>query len=92
MSGGRFSISLREVETSKQIMASKSLLKESFWVWNEDFHRDQTNAIAQDLFKKQLNEIAGDFEYCSLESNAKEVAAVVAGYVAKKTDEQISMC
>ena len=84
MSGGRFLVSLREVETSERILATKSLLKESISVWKEDVRPNQTNAIALDFLKKQLNEIAGDLEYSSLESNAKEVAAVVAGYVAKK--------
>ena len=77
-------VSLREVETSERILATKSLLKESISVWNEDVRPNQTNAIALDFLKKQLNEIAGDLEYSSLESNAKEVAAVVAGNVAEK--------
>ena len=91
MSGGRFLISLREVETSKRILATKSLLKESISVWNEYIRPDETNAIALNFLKKQLNEIAGDLEYCSLESNPKEVADVVAGCVAKKLIN-ISMC
>ena len=37
-----------------------------------------------DNLRKQLNEFGGDLEYCSLEHNVKEVAAVVAGYAAKK--------
>ena len=84
MSGARFLISLREVETSERILATKSLLKESISVWNEYICPDQTNAIALNFLKKQLNKIAGDLECCSLESNAKEVADVVAGNVAKK--------
>ena len=40
-------------------------------------------AIALDYFKNQLNKIAGDLEYCGLDNNAKEVVAVVAGYVTK---------
>ena len=84
MSGGRFLLSLREVETSERILATKSLLKESISVWNEYVRPDQTNAIAVNFLKKQLNEIVGDLEYCSLKSNAEEVADVVSGYVAKK--------
>ena len=78
MSDGRFLISLREIEASKQILATKSLLKESISVLNEAVRPNQINSISLDFFKKHLNEIAGDLEYCSLESCAKEVAAVVA--------------
>ena len=74
-----FLVSLQEVEASKQFLTTKNLLKDSISVSNKDVSQDQTKAIVLDLFKKQLNKIAGDLEYCSLESNVKEVAAVVAG-------------
>ena len=77
--GKRLLISLREVEAFEQILTTKNLVKKSISELNEDVCSDQTKAVVLDLFKKQLNKIAGDLEYCSLESNVKEVAAVVAG-------------
>ena len=70
MSGGRFLVGLGEIETSEQILATKSSQRVHLGIeWR---------------FKKQFNEIAGDLENCSLESNAKKKATVVSGYVVKK--------
>ena len=40
MSGGRFLISLLEVNRSQQILAILSLLKESINIWEEDLHKE----------------------------------------------------
>ena len=66
MSGGRFLVSLREVETSERILATKSLLKECISVWRKDVRPNQINAIALDFLKKQLNEIARDLKYTAV--------------------------
>ena len=84
MSGGRFLVRLREVEISKRILATKSLLKESIIFWNEDVHPNNMESSEMENFKAKLNELSSDFECCTLDHGAKQVAAVVAGYAAKK--------
>ena len=43
MSGGRFLIGLRELETSERILAVKTLLKESINIWEEDVRKESCN-------------------------------------------------
>ena len=43
MSGGRFLIGLRELETSERILAVKTLLKESVNIWEEDVRKESCN-------------------------------------------------
>ena len=84
MSGGRFLVGLREVEISERILVTKSLLRESIIFWNEDVHPNNTESSKMENFKAKLNELSSDFECCTLDHDAKQVAAVVAGYAAKK--------
>ena len=84
MSGGRFLIGLREVTTSERILATKSLLKESILIWNYDVRPTENEPAKLEDFKEELNKFAGHLESCTLDDNAREVSAVVAGYAAKK--------
>ena len=40
MSGGRFSVSLREVLNSERILACRSLIKENINFWEEDLSKE----------------------------------------------------
>ena len=84
MSGGRFLVGLREVVASERILTIKSLLKESISVWDEDIRPDSVEEIAMVHFDEQLDNISPELENCYLNKGSEEVAAVIAGYVAKK--------
>ena len=51
---------------------------------NEDVHPNNTESSEMENFKAKLNELSSDFECCTLDHDAKHVAAVVAGYAAKQ--------
>ena len=84
MSGGRFLIGLRELESSEQILCISSLIKEGVDFWKEDVrpNTDQTGAIS--WLNTKLDEIADDINSCMLDPDAVQVSAVVAGYAARK--------
>ena len=66
------------------MVCTPSLLKESIIFLNEDVHRNNTESSEMENFKAKLNELSSDFQCCTLDHDAKHVAAVVAGYAAKK--------
>ena len=89
MSGGRFLIGLRELETSERILAVKTLLKESVNIWEEDVRKESCNISLMKLFDDKLQEILPDIEECNLDSESFEVATVISGYVVKKVNKKI---
>ena len=89
MSGGRFLIGLRELETSERILAVKTLLKESVNIWEEDVRKESCNISLMKLFDDKLQEILPDIEECNLDSESFELATVISGYVVKKFNKKI---
>ena len=84
MSGGRFLMGLREVKVNERILIVKSLSKESISFWEEDIYPDSNGHHALIELNKGLETISGELENNSLDQSTAEVAAVVAGYIAKK--------
>ena len=88
MSGGRFLVSLREVNTSEKIAAIASLLKESIDFWKFPIRQDDDHATLTAEFNGQLDLISEDIESCVLDQDGEQVAAVIAGYAARKLLER----
>ena len=84
MSGGRFLVDLREAKVNERILIVKFLLKESILFWEEDIHPDSNGHHALIELNKGLDDISSELENSSLDQRTAEVAAVVAGYIAKK--------
>ena len=84
MNGGRYLVGLREVETSERILSVASLLKEDINIWEEDIKPDNNLSSEMCLFEDTLQTMQGDIEECMLGSDGVEVAAVIAGFVARK--------
>ena len=82
MSGGRFLVSLREVHNSERILTFRSLLKENVNIWDEDL-KSLPNENVNDILDV-LSEHESEMHELSLSSDSKEVAYLIAGYVAKK--------
>ena len=89
MIGGQFLVGLREGTISERILAAKSLLKESIFIWNEDVSPDFNITAAIQHLQQELNNFAGHLEFCSLEERSREVAAVISGYIAKTINKKI---
>ena len=82
MSGGRFLVSLRKVNSLERILVSRSLLKAGINIW-EDEEESATEELQGDFLQKlQLRE--DKIISLSLSESARDVAEVVAGYVATK--------
>lgn len=84
MSGGRFLVSLREVNTSEKIAAISSLLKESIDFWKFPIQQDHDDAAMTSNFKVELDKVNEDMDACVLDTDGEQVAAVIAGYTARK--------
>ena len=86
MSGGRFLVSLREVQTSEKILKSRSLLKIGFDYWMENIEdikdvtfSDETKKFL-DTLKSKENEI---YEVC-LSTESEEVSHFIAGNIGRR--------
>ena len=81
MSGGRFLVSLKDVEYSEKILKIKSLLREGFDI-NEDVKVIEDHAPALDEMGKNVEFVIRDINSLSLCKKSKEISDNVAGYVA----------
>ncbi len=89
MSGGRFLVGLQEATNNEQILALKSLLKESISFWQKNICPDSNKDLALLYFNQNLKNISSEIKSC-LDQNSTEVAAVVLGYIAKKMIKRTS--
>ena len=83
MSGGRFLVSLREVQTSERILQCRSLIKAGINFWKENLSKEKVPAIS-DEFLQYLNTHGSDIAEATLSSDSIEVATDIAGYIALK--------
>ena len=86
MSGGRFLVSLREVQSSERILACRSLLKIGIDSWN--FCNISVDAEKLDEFMEELSTYEIEIMEASLCNDSAEVAQFVAGYMARKVLEK----
>ena len=87
MSGGRFLVSLREVQNSERILACRSLIKEDIDFWKEDLGSDKP-VQDFDTLLTTLDEHHTEIMEASLDSDSSEVSCTIAGYIAKKLDKR----
>ena len=84
LSGGRFLVSLREVQSSERVLTCRSLLKAGVNYWKEEaanLHDDTTDIVD---FLEKLEDHEGELFEVALEDDSIEVAELVAGYIARK--------
>ena len=84
MSGGRFLVSLREINSSERVLTCRSLLKAGVNYWEEKCEAQCSDAEAIKDFMKKLEDHEGDLFEITLVDDSIEVAQVVAGYAARK--------
>ena len=83
MSGGRFLVSLREVNNSEKILLLNSIIKADLNFWEENIYAKNTiDSVTLELHTR-LDEMANEISECQLNEESKEVAVSIAGYVAK---------
>ena len=83
MSGGRFLVSLREVQNSDRILACRSLIKANINFWKEDITPIDTSKVTIP-FIESVNVNSDSIMGSSLDPDSAEVATTIAGYIAKK--------
>ena len=89
MSGGRFLVGLREVQSAERIIAIDSLLKEGINFWEEDIlpsNADRDQAFND--FKSEIDGCADEIQCVWLCDDSAEVASTISGYVAKRLSER----
>ena len=65
MSGGRFLVSLREVQTTEKILTISSLLKEDVSFWEEDIQPDNNDSIYTRELNSELDKMSNDIDLCT---------------------------
>ena len=83
MSGGRFLVSLREVNNSERIIRCRSLVKADINFWKEDLGSDKPSLDFSALLAL-LSEHEIEIAESTLDSSSEEVSTTIAGYIAKK--------
>ena len=84
MSGGRFLVGLREVNSSEKILKIRSLLKENINFWEEDLQIEVNQSDAVGKLIADVRERWCDMDDVPLSPDSREVAIYVAGYIVKK--------
>ena len=89
MSGGRFLVSLREVESSEKILLIRSLFKEDINFWDDDIQikKLETKDFLQHIAHKDVELLPVIFK-----EDSEEFAYISGGYAAKKLMKQIKCC
>ena len=89
MSGGRFLVGLREVNSSEKILMLSSILKEDINFWETDVVSKTDVSETVENILKEIEKMATEIFEIELHNDTKEVAVMVAGYIAKKLKEKI---
>ena len=92
MSGGRFLVGLREVNSSEKILKIKSLLKEEINFWEEDLHLEKNESSNVERLTAVIKERSIDMDSVKLAPESREVAIYIAGLVVKKFIENFKKC
>ena len=87
MSGGKFLFDLREMQVSKRILSTMSLLKASINIWNGDISPDAADESMWSESKHVLELLESDIDSCILDEEGVEVVTVIAGYIARQTNK-----
>ena len=82
MSGGRFLVSLREVQNSERILACRSLIMEDIDFWNEDLA--PAKPVVDASLVQYIDSHETEMLENSLDEHSQEVSTLVAGYVSMK--------
>lgn len=89
MSGGRFLVGLKEVNTAEKILKIRSLLKEGINFWEEDLYADNNKSELVRKLIIEINNMCCDVDRVELSGSSREVAIYIAGYIAKKLTKQL---
>ena len=89
MTGGRILVGLKDVIWGERILKIKSLVKESIDIESDIKVTENDDAIQQELFDN-IREIG--FDNVMLSDEAREVAARISGYMAKKLVKKFGHC
>ena len=89
MTGGRILVGLKDVIWGERILKIKSLVKESIDIKSDIKVTENDDAIQQELFDN-IREIG--FDNVMLSDEAREVAARISGYMAKKLVKKFGHC
>lgn len=89
MSGGKFLVSLREIETSEKILKLKSLMKENC-AWSDSLDKNQNVEETLMFIDSKISDL--NTESLMLEQDSREVAVFLSGYIAKKLMNRMKSC
>ena len=78
MSGGRFLVSLREVQSTEKILCMKSLIKEDINSWDERVKYDSDIKHRKEEFMQKLSYLSNEIQESELCQDSCEVASNVA--------------
>ena len=89
MSGGRFLVGLKEVNTAEKILKIRSLVKEDINFWEENLYADNNKSELLTKLIIEINNMSCDVDQVALSASSREVAIYIAEYVAKKLKKRL---
>ena len=90
MSGGRFLVGLRKVNSSEKVLKIRSLLKENINFWEEDLQIEVNQSDAVGKLIAEVKERWCDMDDVSLSPDSRELAIYIAGYIVKKYIKRVN--
>ena len=90
MSGGRFLVGLREVNSSEKILKIRSLLKENINFLEEDLQIEVNQSDAVGKLIAEVRERWCGMDDVSRSPDSREVAIYIAGYIVKKYIKRVN--
>ena len=84
MSGGRFLVGLRELQSSECVLKMRSLIQEDIYFWKEDVMPRDVFDNEVKMFENDISLKSDDIQSCMLTRDGIEVAAVIEGYIVHK--------
>ena len=83
MSGGRFLVSLREVNNLRKILTLNSIIKTNQNFWEENIYAENTIDSVTSEIHTRLDKLKNEISECQLNEESKEVDVSKTAYVAK---------
>ena len=85
MSGGRFLVSLRQVQNTEQILSCHSLIKNDVNFWKEDLQQPESDEDASyETIDEMLRDGLQEISESVLDDDSSEAATILSGYITKK--------
>ena len=83
ISGGRFSVSLREILNTERVLSCRSLIKNDLNFWKDDLQSESNEDESYEMIDEILRDRIEEISESVLDDDGLEVVIAISGYIAK---------